>query len=393
LDFTDARGRRRRVVLSSDHRVAERRRADLIRRRDLELAGLGSEEGQSMPLAEIRDLYLADLRHHVGPRHLLNVELKLRRLLEELEAVRVRDVTPHAVMLFRDKLASEGLAHRTCNLYANTLRAMLRWAAEAGLIARNPIERLKALPEGPRHIRCKRRAMSEEEIQAFLAAAEEDDRRCEAAQANSRERRVQGRRLRVLDAEPPPRVPQAPFWRTLLETGARYGELQKLTWGDVDFAARLISLRAETTKGERSRFLPLREALLLELLDLRQLHGRVLGRPVEASDPVFLSPEGSPLSENTVNAMRIFDRLLEAAGIAREDANGAKLDIHALRHTLATRLQRSGVGLAQAQRILGHSDPKLTARIYTHLGVEDLRDAVESIPQEEPSRAPTREAQ
>ena len=29
------------------------------------------------------------------------------------------------------------------------------------------------------------------------------------------------------------------------------------------------------------------------------------------------------------------------------------------------------------QRMLGHSDPKLTARVYTHLEVEDLRAAVE----------------
>lgn len=28
---------------------------------------------------------------------------------------------------------------------------------------------------------------------------------------------------------------------------------------------------------------------------------------------------------------------------------------------------------------LGHSDPKLTAVIYTHLDVEDLRRAVESV--------------
>ena len=36
--------------------------------------------------------------------------------------------------------------------------------------------------------------------------------------------------------------------------------------------------------------------------------------------------------------------------------------------------------LQKAQRLLGHSDPKLTAVIYTHLETEDLRDAVESLP-------------
>jgi site-specific recombinase XerD len=68
------------------------------------------------------------------------------------------------------------------------------------------------------------------------------------------------------------------------------------------------------------------------------------------------------------------------AGIPRVNERGEKIDIHALRHTYASRLMRNGVGLAQAQRLLGHSDPKLTMAIYTHLGIEDLRGAVESLP-------------
>ena len=297
LDFTDAKGRRRRIVLGSDRRVAERRRAEIIRQRDLELAGLGSEEGQSMPLAEVRDLYLSDLRHHVSRKHLVNVELRLRKLLEGLDAVRVRDVTPHSVMIYRDRLVDAGASHRTANLYASTLRGMLRWAADAGLIARNPLQNLKRLPEGPRHTKCKRRAMSEDEIARFLAAAEEDDRRCETALAASRSSRVRGRGLRVVGAEPPPRVPQTPLWRTLLETGARYGELQALTWGDVDLAGRLITLRAETTKAERERVIPLRQGLVIELVALRKVQERALGRSAEGTDHVFLSPEGSPVLE------------------------------------------------------------------------------------------------
>jgi len=367
-------------VLGSDKRVAERRRANVIRQRDLELAGLGSEEGQSTPLVEIRDLYVADLRHHVGARHLVNVELKLRKILEGLDAVRVRDVTPHSVMVFRDQLVDDGASHRTANLYASTLRAMLRWAVDAGLIAKNPLQNLKRLPEGPRHTKCKRRAMSEDEIARFLAAAEEDDRRCETGLAASRAARVRGRGLRVLGAEPPPRVPQTPLWRALLETGARYGELQALAWADVDLAGRLITLRAETTKAQRERTIPLRQGLVLDLRALRKVHERMLGHPPEDTDHVFLSPEGRPWPGHTVNCMRIFVRLLKAAEIDRLDAHGGKLDIHALRHTAATRLARAGVGLVQAQRILGHSDPKLTAKIYTHVGVEELREAVERLP-------------
>ena len=52
------------------------------------------------------------------------------------------------------------------------------------------------------------------------------------------------------------------------------------------------------------------------------------------------------------------------------------MDIHALRHSFASELGRAGVGLTQAQALMGHSDPKLTAALYTHLCVEDLRDAI-----------------
>jgi len=31
------------------------------------------------------------------------------------------------------------------------------------------------------------------------------------------------------------------------------------------------------------------------------------------------------------------------------------------------------------QRILGHSDPRMTARVYTNLAVEDLREAAEVV--------------
>ncbi len=43
-------------------------------------------------------------------------------------------------------------------------------------------------------------------------------------------------------------------------------------------------------------------------------------------------------------------------------------------------MARNGVPLVQAQRILGHSDPKLTAQAYTSLDAEDLREAVNALP-------------
>jgi integrase len=172
-------------------------------------------------------------------------------------------------------------------------------------------------------------------------------------------------------------VPQAPLFRFLLEAATRYGETVRVTWADLDVDARTVTLRAETTKAGRTRLIPIRDGLARELAGLREVHERVLGREVRRTDLVFRTPDGAAWCEPTNNIMRIFDRLLEVAGIERLDDQGMKLDVHSIRHTSASRYAARGVGLVHLQRLLGHRDPKLTAQVYTHLGVSDLRDALE----------------
>jgi hypothetical protein len=69
---------------------------------------------------------------------------------------------------------------------------------------------------------------------------------------------------------------------------------------------------------------------------------------------------------------------LAAAGIPFKTDDGV-VDFHALRVTYCTLLARAGVGLAQAQRLMRHSDPKLTANIYTRLELSDGQTAVDKI--------------
>lgn len=176
------------------------------------------------------------------------------------------------------------------------------------------------------------------------------------------------------------RIPQAPLWVGFLETGARWNELRTLTWRDIDFERAVLTLRAENTKSRKTRAIPIREGFVVRLRALAKLHEAVLGQPPLRGSHVFLSPQGEVWPQPSCNVMRIFSRILERAKIPRVDADGSKLDIHALRHTFASRLCRAGVGLVHAQNLLGHSDPRLTAAIYTHLDVEDLRKAVQILP-------------
>ena len=152
-----------------------------------------------------------------------------------------------------------------------------------------------------------------------------------------------------------------------------------MNWGDVDCDQLTLVLRAENTKSRKRRVLPLRGTMVEVLQDLRKVHEAALARVASDTDPVFRTPEAATWPRATNNAMRIFNRVLVRAAITRLDPEGCRVDIHSLRHTFGSRLARNGVGLVHVQRLMGHSDPKLTAQVYTHLGVEDLRSAVAAL--------------
>lgn len=358
--WTDAVGVRQRRVLSSDKRVAEQASREIIRQRDLQLAGLGMITGQERTLADLRDAYLADLEMRVCPNHFVSKRFRLDKALRLINVNRIRQLTHLDAVKLQSALVREGLSHTTVNMSLGSLQSMLNWAVRMRLIAENPIEHVERLPQNERHLRVRRRAMTEEEIVRFVEAACADDRTSAEF----------GYRV----------IPQAIFWRTLLETGMRFGEARKLTWADIDFDRNMLNLRGETTKSAKPRSIPLHPEFVADLAGLHDTHRRILGRDITPGEPVFLLPRGRPLSHATNNANRTLQRILLAAGIARVDENGRKIDIHALRHTFGTRLARNGAPLAQTQLLMGHSDPKLTARVYVHMEAEDTRAAVEALP-------------
>jgi integrase len=143
-------------------------------------------------------------------------------------------------------------------------------------------------------------------------------------------------------------------------TGLRRSELARLAWGDVDLQAAQVRVRASSAKNRREAHLPLPAGTVAALA---ALPGR--GTPLAA---VFA----------TVPSTKVLRQDLAAAGIDYETPEGTA-DFHALRVTYATMLARAGVSLVQAQRLMRHSDPKLTANIYTRLRLDDAHEAVARI--------------
>ena len=80
------------------------------------------------------------------------------------------------------------------------------------------------------------------------------------------------------------------------------------------------------------------------------------------------------------NLLRTYNLDLAAAGIVKKDDQGRTVDVHGLRHTFATLLARKGVLPATAQKLMRHSDIRLTMNVYTHLELADTASAVASLP-------------
>lgn len=373
--WRDARGRRHRKTLSTDRRVAERAFAQIIRQRDLELAGLANEAGQDRFLAEIVEIYKADLATHRRPRYTKAVGYTLDALLAALgEGARIRDLTVPRLLLHRTKRLAAGVSNRTANADCNALRAALRWALASGHIAVNPLEHLRPLSESEDTQVKKRRALSDMEIGALLRAAIEED--AERARSFG----TTGPLIDGWNRMTP--IPQAPLWRFLVVVGVRYNEAATLRWADLDETEGVVTVRPEIAKSKRRRTVPVPGYLVEDLRALRHFQAFALGRMPGTGDRIFLSPKHKPLDPHGNPARILLTRILKQAGISYLDEEGrVAVDIHALRGSATTRLLRHGVPLATVATIMGHSDVRLTMKHYADLRIADTKKAVEGVPE------------
>jgi len=153
-----------------------------------------------------------------------------------------------------------------------------------------------------------------------------------------RTRRWRGRQLHAM-------------FRTMFLVGSRRAETLALTVGDYDPVNKTLRFRAETTKGKKTRVVPC-DPVAAELDELTR------GK----------TPESPLFGVGRATVSRAWAAMRMKLGYTHPE-----LVIHAVRHTVGTRLARTS-GLAQAQAMLGHSAANTTMR-YVHLELDDLRAA------------------
>ena len=255
----------------------------------------------------------------------------------------------HLDALYRD-LKEEGKSAKTIRNYHAIIAAALHQAVRWGWIRDNVAELAKPPKITPGRVS----APSVDVVRQLVEAAEHRD----------------------------PRL--APLLMLAALTGMRRGELCALRWSDVDFKLRELTvsrsvvvvpagLAEKPTKTNQERKVAL-DDIAIALLAQHRTRVTEWARQAEAQigdDAFVFSPylDGSkPFRPD--NVTNFFIRVRDGLGLTN-------VRLHDLRHFTATELIGAGVDVRTVAGRLGHSDPSLTLRVYSHVLQERDRNAAD----------------
>lgn len=271
--------------------------------------------------------YMRSIKNHIYPA---------------LGHIPLRDLKTDDIQNLYNRMIKEGRAPATVRRNHQIINSCLKQAVENRLLSWNPAEAAKL----PKLTDTKVRAMTFEEMSKFLSVLQED--RWGAA------------------------------FLCLLGTGLRMGELLALRWQDVDLDKQILHVRQalvrtkekgvyfdepKTEKSKRAIPIPGEVVEALKKHRIQQFQLRLaVGEKYQNHDLVFATSVGTPIYPRYFT--RKFYKLRDKAGIPKD------INLHALRHTYATRLLEQGENLKTVQELLGHTDISTTANTYSHVSIE-----------------------
>jgi integrase len=341
---------------------------------------------QNSPLDDHIDAYLEYLRgKDTSAKHRKGVNANLRRIASESGFGRLRDLDRAAFERWLLARNDDGMGARTRNAYREAVVAFGNWCVRDGRLLANPFE---GIPKANQRAdaRRPRRALTEAEVGELLDAAlrrplidamtirrgpRKGEQGCELRPESLRRYELLG-------------VERMLIYKTLALTGLRKGELASITVGQVilDDPRPHIVLEAADAKNAQSAHIPLRTDLAEDLdVWLRLKRESTREDALRRGEPSAARLEGStPLFDVPQDLVKVLDRDLRFAGIAKKDERGRTVDVHSLRHTFGTLLTKAGAHPRVVQALMRHSDPRLTANVYTDLAQLDYHGAVGSLP-------------
>jgi len=342
-----------------DHRTAQLRAAEIVRKAELRASGIVDpfDDHRHRALAAHVDDFLSTLR---GVRKYLQ---ERRRFLTDYVtatgAKRLSDLDCVPAERWLTVLERSNLSARSVNGRCKALRQFGRWLHENRRWPYNPFVGLSLRSERAdrRHVR---RALTPGEVGRLLAAA------------RSRPF-VSGRGVHAGAPLTPATIARLTkigtarsiVYLLAVGTGLRRRELSMLRWCDIDFERRQLTVTVNSSKSRKRQMIDLHPNIVHALKSCRSEN-------TGSTDTVIL--------KGTFPTIRTFWKDLEAAGISRRDGQDRVVDLHALRTTYITWFTVNQEHPALAQAGARHGSITTTMEYYTDTRLLDTKGAVDRLP-------------
>jgi integrase len=226
----------------------------------------------------------------------------------------------HLVQLL-DKVTDRGSPY-AANALHRQMRAFFNWCEGRSMVEITPMRKIKT----PHRIVQRHRVLSLDEISALYGA---------------------GHQLPY---------PWGPWLVLLILTGQRKRSVATLRWADIDPALETWTIPSESAKNAKPLEVPL-PTQATQLLRSLPRH----------SVWVLSSKSEKPIYSNGGKSKRMFD----------ESSAVSDWRIHDIRRSVATHLSAEGVDRLTIERILGHTDPSVTAIYERYDRLKERRNALQ----------------
>ena len=235
----------------------------------------------------------------------------------------IHTITPAMLEQYREEQRADGLAVATRNRHLALLKHVFSFAVQEDWLEKNPCKRLKMEKEN-----------------------------------NARDRILTAEEFDTLQAHSSPHLQAVNL--VAYHTGMRRGEILGLRWDRVDFRKGFVRLKAEDTKTNEGRIIPMTPeltALFRCKYKVRRLH----------EDHVFLGEAGKPL-QSTKTAFK--------AACRRAGIEGFRF--HDFRHTALSNMRRAGIDHLTIMKMSGHKTMEVFKR-YNSFSEADLQESAKKL--------------
>lgn len=231
-----------------------------------------------------------------------------------------------------------GVKDSTVKAYWTRLNAFFNWMVTRGHLSENPLQSMSC-PE-PKHD--DRKSFKKADIEKLVTAIS----------LNSKDTFMLRRDLAIL--------------YTLLFTGVRKGELLGMKISDIDLTKENIKVSAESSKSKATRSIPINPALLIALNDYLK------ERKFKGYKTEYLFASSNKDERLTEHGIKHWvNRIRRLSGV--------NFHLHMFRHTFAHNLGNQNVGAIKVQKLMGHTDLRMTERYLRSMTVDDLRSDVSKL--------------